>query len=391
MTDATAPTQTLPSAAAIAVFAAAVRAQLSDLPADDVDDLTDGLEADLTEQAADAAADAAGGAAGGAADGAADGAALSELGDPVAYAAELRAAADLPPRSEPRVDVKREPLVRRLGKQAHSWRADAARSIRLSPAGAQLLDFLLVLRPLWWVLRGWAVYAVAGILFGGSMNFFSTDPIRGIALLAFVTLSVQWGRGRWLPWRWLTGFRTLVSVCAIVALPLLLNIATHQLTSQNNQVYDSSYTSSGLVQNGEQVTNIFAYDADGQPLPDVQLFDQDGQPLGVVDDPAKTPYLSHYDAAGIEHVLVPSRLVPGGSGWNVYPLGQVSAADTAYPFDGLEQSEQSEKSEQSDATPFPFAQVQPLVASPEQGQPTPEPTPPAEPTASATDVPVPTP
>jgi hypothetical protein len=32
----------------------------------------------------------------------------------------------------------------------------------------------------------------------------------------------------------------------------LLNIATHQLTSQNNQMYDSSYTSFGFVQNDEQ-------------------------------------------------------------------------------------------------------------------------------------------
>ncbi|TFD48876.1 hypothetical protein E3T55_12560 [Cryobacterium frigoriphilum] len=372
MTDATAATQTSLS---ITDFAAAVRAQLGDLPADDVDDLTDGLEADLTEQAADATG---------------AGAASPELGDPAAYAAELRAAADLPPRTEPGSGAKRESLVRRLGARARSWRADAARSIRLSPAGAQLLDFLLVLRPLWWVLRGWAVYVVANIFFGQSFEVLPSDPIRGIALLAFVTLSVQWGRGRWLPWHWLLGFRTLVSVCAILALPWLLFIAAHQITAQNYSaanyyVPDSDFVMPGLVQNGEQVTNIFAYDADGQPVDNVQLFDQNGQPLGVVDDPANTPSLSQYDEAGTEIVLVPSRLVPGGSGWNVYPLGQVSAEDIAYPYDGLAQLEQSE------ATPFPFAQVQPLVAAPLAGDPTASPTPTAEPTASATDVPVPTP
>jgi len=40
---------------AIEEFATAVRAALGDLPADEVDDLTDGLEADLTERAADGA------------------------------------------------------------------------------------------------------------------------------------------------------------------------------------------------------------------------------------------------------------------------------------------------------------------------------------------------
>ena len=37
----------------VAAFAAAVRAHLDDLPADEVDDLTDGLESDLLEQAED--------------------------------------------------------------------------------------------------------------------------------------------------------------------------------------------------------------------------------------------------------------------------------------------------------------------------------------------------
>ena len=41
----------------IAGFAVAVRAHLDDLPADEVDDLLDGLEADMSEQAAEGAVD----------------------------------------------------------------------------------------------------------------------------------------------------------------------------------------------------------------------------------------------------------------------------------------------------------------------------------------------
>lgn len=101
MIDATASTST--ASAAIRDFAAAVREQLSDLPADDIDDLTDGLEADLTEQAADAAA----------ADGGTENAAPTspERGDPVAYAAKPRSAAYLPPRREPVADAHGEPLA----------------------------------------------------------------------------------------------------------------------------------------------------------------------------------------------------------------------------------------------------------------------------------------
>ncbi len=39
------------------------------------------------------------------------------------------------------------------------------------------------------------------------------------------------------------------------------------------------YQPPGLVNNGNQVTNIYPYDAQGQPLDNVRLFDQDGQPL----------------------------------------------------------------------------------------------------------------
>src|SRR3954468_1429827 len=67
---------------AVAEFAAAVRAALSDLAPDEIDELTDGLEADLTDRLADGDA--------------------ADLGDPRAYAEALGPAAGLPHRPMPR-------------------------------------------------------------------------------------------------------------------------------------------------------------------------------------------------------------------------------------------------------------------------------------------------
>ena len=67
----------------VRAYVRAVRAWLGDLPADEVEDLTAGMEADLAERAAES-----GGPLGGL------------LGQPEAYAAELRSAAGLPPRVE---------------------------------------------------------------------------------------------------------------------------------------------------------------------------------------------------------------------------------------------------------------------------------------------------
>lgn len=353
-------------------FALAVRTALSDLPTDDVDELTDGLEADLTEQAADVEA----------VDSAAPG---FELGDPVAYAEELRSAAGLPVRETGA--TARVPWLRRLRTRVGAVRAGATRRIRSSAAGSQLLDFLLVLRPLWWVLRGWVVYAVAEILMGGAISTVPTDPVRFLALTAFVILSVQWGRGRWLPWRWLPGFRTVVSVCAVLALPGVLTLTAHQAANAQASSYVEydPYSTTGLLQNGQEVTNVFAYDAEGQPLRDVQLFDQDGRALNVVNDPATTNNLPQFDATGEQDLVVPSLLVPGGSGWNVFPLRLVKSADIGYTYDYVGPADQTDAA----PAPFPFAQVRPLVDVPEQGEasPTPSPTPAPtlvpEPTASA--------
>jgi hypothetical protein len=344
-------------------FALAVRASLSDLSVDDIDDLTDGLEADLTEQAADVAdVDAPG----------------FELGDPVAYADELRGAAGFAGRGEDY--TVRVSELSRLRIRVGAARADAARRIRSSTAGAAVLDFLLVLRPLWWVLRGWVVYAVAEIFVGGAISTVPTNPVRALALAAFVILSVQWGRGRWLPWRWLPRFRTVVSVCAVLALPLVLNLTAHQAANAQAGAYAeyNPYSTPGLLQNGQEVTNVFAYDADGQPLTDVQLFDQDGRALNVVNDPVNTNYLPQLDSAGEQDMVVPSLLVPGG-GWNVFPLRLVEAGDIDYTYDPLGQAYQADAA----ASPFPFAQVRPLVPVPEAGEPTPSPTLVPEPTASA--------
>ena len=80
----------------VRAYVLAVRAWLGDLPADEVEDLTAGMEADLAERAAES-----GGPLGGL------------LGQPEAYAAELRAAAGLPPRVEVAVPdaVPTEPCI----------------------------------------------------------------------------------------------------------------------------------------------------------------------------------------------------------------------------------------------------------------------------------------
>jgi len=293
---------------AVDAFAARVRELLSDLPRDEVDDLTDGLEADLAEKALD-----------------------EELGDPETYAEELRSAAGLPPRND---STGAELRLR--------WTRFVAR-LRADPFWSKVLGFAVALRPVWWVARGWAVWVALG--------FAGTDgPLKFLPLAAVVVVSVQWGRGKWLPGRVLRVAKIVVSVIAVIALPFAIGAS---LGAQNAVRYsdDDYFPPQGIQLDGNEVNNIFAYDADGEPLSDVQLFDQDGKPLSLLGDGDNAYHLSDGSA------LVPNPAVTGGSGWNVYPL-QSSAVD---PMTG-----EPDRGTTPQAVQPPFPRVQPLVTQGER-------------------------
>lgn len=289
----------------IAAFAAAVRAHLDDLPADDVDDLVDGLEADLTEQAGESD--------------------QFELPDAAAYAAELRSAAGLPERTAaPRKDPLRERLAER--------RAAASRSIRSNPFGAWLLDLGLVLRPMWWIARGWMVYFF--FTFWAGAGIVPPTILHWALLLGLVLVSIQWGRDRWMPLSWLKVVRTIVSVGAAILLPIALIAASNMYGQVQSMVEYVDTSQPGLVVDGQRVRNIFAYDADGQPIEGVQLFDQDGRALMTVGDEGTTERweFDYYFLGGGGPVPVPLSEAGRAPVWNVYPLAELSS-DSTEAFD----------------------------------------------------------
>ncbi|QNE47783.1 hypothetical protein F1C58_13340 [Glaciihabitans sp. INWT7] len=319
MTTATSIDQT------IADFAARVRRRLDDLPDEEIEDLTEGLEADLTEKALD-----------------------EELGDPDAYATELRSAAGLPPRAAKSVMPWSIDSIRLL-------QALAASRIRRNRIAGAVLDFAIILRPAWWMLRAWAAFELAILIAGGRgiVSALPDTPFRWFIFAALAIVSVQWGRNLWLP-RWMNVVRDLVNVMAILALPFLLTA----LASSSGWAYAQSVNvqpepaPAGLTRNGGSVTNIFAYDADGAPITGVQLFDQNGKPLS-----AKPPG-EDFTTMSDGRMLVPSTEVTNGNGWNVYPLESI-------PLNSIDNMTGRPRADAT-ATPVqaPFARVQPLLTPP---------------------------
>jgi hypothetical protein len=217
-------------------YVAAVRALLWSLPAEERDELLDDLSAHLGELAAE------------------EGPGLRErLGAPSTYATDFVTSAGVTVE-----DAK-----------------DATRRVRdalhLPPAVRARLESF---RPAWLVLRPFV------IVFGGAayLNDHMFGDIGGGEIVALGVLAVALiGPSQRLSGGW-DRAATIVGVIGA-----LLVIGAVSSGRQYIYVDNTGYGPTGVLSRGDgrPVTNIWAYDAEGNPV-DVFLFDQDGRPLDDV-------------------------------------------------------------------------------------------------------------
>jgi len=228
-----------------------VRAALSDLPADEREELLEDLPAHLADVESEL-----------------DGALEQRLGSPEEYAAELRQSAGIGP-SRKRVPV---------GLTARANRRIAAFSAELDdiPLWRRFRAFAPQLLPGWWVLRGYVLALAACSIFGG-LDISGLTPKLNGDLLLFIPLAVAliWAsvwigqRGRESnPWR-----RRGIYGINILTVILFFSLASHQPS------YGVGYSGSEYAGPLASVTDVYAYDSEGKPLRGVQLFDQYGNPI----------------------------------------------------------------------------------------------------------------
>ncbi|MET7400848.1 hypothetical protein ABZS66_45950 [Dactylosporangium sp. NPDC005572] len=231
-----------------------VSAALADLPAEVRDDLLEDLPAHFAEVLAEQG-----------------GSLVDRLGPPAAYAAELRAAAGLEPvtgaaaRGGP-LD-RLAPLVTRVGR----WLSVADRRVGQLIGYPRAWDFLVLLRPAWWIAR-----AVCVVVLIFAADIIPTDrlddPIGWLVLAVAIVISVRMGAiGRPRIPRWLGWVGTAMAV--VGALVVLADWSGVSRGYSGPDYYDRwSY-----------VTDVFPVDSSGRPLRDVSLYDQDGNPIQLGD------------------------------------------------------------------------------------------------------------
>ncbi|MCL3861311.1 hypothetical protein [Actinotalea sp. K2] len=366
----------------VSAYATAVRRHLSDLSPEQVEDLTDGLEADLAEALEDphgpvatgeipigrlAASGVAGVPEGGEASSVID---LSRRFGPAAeYAAELRAAAGLGPARpgyRPAVRSRARGVITELRVRGH----ELAEPVLSTAAGRKALDLVVSLRPLWWVLRGWLWYSILLHVLGYSFHASRFVPRHGgtwLLLAVLLLVSINLGRGMGRERRWVRRAFVVLNLLAVVAAPGLTTAFRHEVERAvaqggypvyvDNTVYVEDPAGDGVWVEGQQVSNLFVYDADGNPLDGVQIFDDRGRQVRTTTDES-------WDAWSLPGVTEPWSFAPvqdayGRARWNVYPL-------KGAPFDLWDQAEDGAR-ELLDGPlrtpPAPFAKAPAVVVA----------------------------
>jgi hypothetical protein len=258
----------------VTAFVEEMRRELADLDDETRDELVGGLEADLSDQLADGA----------------------PLGDPGAYAAELRAAAGLP-------EARRRTLPSVPDLRAPGALIDRSRARFLAlverPRLAPACEVAAALRPAWWVARAWVAVTTLDAFTGPweQITLIPTlgAPLVGEAVLATaVVVSALIGLDRL--WPGSGPDRPTASRIALLILnagallaPALWNAPWPGAIVDDDWVaYDRGYRDGsravdddGLRLDGNPIHNIYAYDATGKPIDRVQLFDEKGDPIEI--------------------------------------------------------------------------------------------------------------
>lgn len=264
-------------AAEVREFLTAVTAQLDDVPKDERHEILDGLEADLNDLVAEQGPQA--------------------LGDPKAYARELRLAAGL---AETRKKRNRRPL--RESAMAFLDGMHARFDALVTRVPGDVRPIVQWLQPLWWVVRAWAAVQLLVITRATDGIVPTLGGFGWLLLVAAIVASVLLGLGRLWPGgkRGLSARLIMIGLnCVAVAVTITApsEIANHKWM----KAFDDGYTTAsldagegsvnggapiseqaGIYANGKWISNIYPYTADGKPMVGVQLFDQDGKPINIV-------------------------------------------------------------------------------------------------------------
>jgi hypothetical protein len=248
----------------IARYVEQVRQSLADLPPAVRDELVEDLPEHLTEVAAEGT-----------------GSLVDRIGPPEAYAAELRAAAGLGAASS-------APNHGRIGAAGAKVRG-RLRALDTKAGSvigyAKASDFLRLLRPAWWVLRGYlAAMLIAVAATGqpfGLLPRLGGSTLAAVLLLAATVVGSIWlGRRSGAFNRW-PKFAVNVATAILIVFGLAGFVDADQRGLFSSRYdYEPAYGNvQDVIDPYGNVQDVYVYDREGRLVEGARLFDQKGQPI----------------------------------------------------------------------------------------------------------------
>ncbi|MFC7531455.1 DUF1700 domain-containing protein [Actinoplanes sp. GCM10030250] len=206
------------------------------------------------------------------------------LGTPQAYAAELLATAGItgsvprPAAARVRFAGLRARYARLRGRFGEVMRQADDRVGPLLGYG-KASDFLVLLRPAWWVLRGYLAAMAFAYFFGdrsgplGLLPRLADNELVALLVLASFVVGSIWLGSRG-PLTRRVHRRVLGAVSAF-----LVVFAVVGFSEMDGGSRDSGYMDANYVSEFDHVEDIFVYDEQGRLVRGAQLYDQNGQSI----------------------------------------------------------------------------------------------------------------
>jgi hypothetical protein len=193
-----------------------------------------------------------------------------------------------------------------------------------SPVAKALRNFLRPFKPLFWVGIGISSYGLLERYIIGDDGYLGvpSNLEQWLLWVAVILFAVWVGAANF--GQLLRRIRAVALAVAIVPMA----ISFHGLSENAIQLSDElvngnpAQRTTGLIYDGQPVTNIFPYDADGNLLRDVRLVDDQGRPLNSSAEKLVTPVVVELEDGNpvTSGYLRPIRGIDGAEVWNVYPL-----------------------------------------------------------------------